>query len=151
MEVLMSPTRPNPTQTRTLDAATLRREMKLLLTTDYILDAQEWDELIDQSNTGHRLAALRVRVLRGRRDGGHGPRLLSDQERIALGLFILGEGPRPRFARFVSPDGHFGSSYLAPDDPDAPAPAPPWPAQVGGEPGRYVKATGQYAGPGDGQ
>ena len=141
-------TRPNPMQTKTLDQLTLRREMKLMLPATVQLDGAEWDELMDNSNQTSRAILLRKAWLNHRRSGLPAPRILSEQERLALGLFILGEGPRPAFARFVSRDGHHGSSYLAPDDPDAPKPAAPGPVEDPGEPGRYVQPKGEYAIPG---
>ena len=141
-------TRPNPTQTRQLDRIALRREMKLMLPATVQLDGAEWDELMDNSNQTSRAILLRKAWLNHRRAGLPAPRILSEQERLALGLFILGDGPRPAFARFVSPDGHHGSSYLASDDPDAPKAAAPGPVEDPGEPGRYVQPKGEYAIPG---
>ena len=138
-------TRPNPMQTRQLDRTELRREQKLMLPADVILDPEEWDELLDFSNQSARQILLRKALIAARRAGLHPPRMLTEQERLALGLFILGEGPRPRFARFVSRDGHHGSSYLAADDPDAPKPAAPGPVEDPSEPGRYVQAVGRFA------
>ena len=77
------------------------------------------------------------------------PRTLDVSERNALAVYVLGQGPRPRFARLASEDGHYGAAWLQAGDPDAPAPAPPWPAQDPAEPGRYVQPKGDFAIPSD--
>ena len=145
----MSPTFRDVRQVKVYDAVALRRAMKHLLGADVILDHDEERELLDQSNQGGRYGALRAGVLRVGLYGGTGPRLLSDQERTALALYVMGEGPRPRFAKLASGDGHFGAPWLQAGDPDAPAPAPPWPAQDPNEPGRYVQPRGHFAIPSD--
>lgn len=138
----------NPTQTRRLDHIELRREMKLLLPADLVLDGEEWDELLDFSNQAARQTLLRKACIAATRAGLPKPRTLGPEERTALALFVQGEGPRPSFARYASADGHHGQHWLAPDDRDAPKPSAPWPAQVPGDPGRYVRPTGEYAIPG---
>jgi hypothetical protein len=149
MEVLMTTNFRDPRQVKQLDDVTLRREMKRLLPGELILDSEEWDELLDFSNQGARLNFIRKNVIAARRNGGQQPRMLDPSERNALAAYVLNGGPRPRFARFASPDGHYGASYLAPDDPDAATPAPPWPEQDPDEPGRYVQPKGDYAIPSD--
>jgi hypothetical protein len=139
----------DPRQVKTLDDVTLRREMKHLLSAEYLLDHTEELELLDQSNQGGRYNALRARVLRQGLYGNGGPRLLSDGERTALALYVLEQGPRPRWARLASGDGHFGPGWLQAGDPDAPAPGPAWPTPDPDEPSRYVKAKGEYAIPSD--
>lgn len=139
----------DPRQVRNLDAITLRREMKQLLAADVILDREEERELLDLSNQQSRYNVLRVALLRAALGGGQRPRTLTDQERLALGLFVMGEGPRPRFALFATSDGHYGQHHVPQDDPDAIPPAPPWPAKDPNEPNRYVQPRGEYAIPGD--
>jgi len=139
----------DPRQVKVYDAVDLRRAMKHLLDASLILDHEEERELLDQSNQGARYGALRARVLRVGLYGGTGPRLLSDQERGALAVYVMGQGPRPRFARLASGDGHYGPSWLQAGDPDAPAPAPDWPAVDPDEPNRYVQPKGDFAIPGD--
>jgi len=139
----------DPRQVKHLDDVTLRREMKHLLPAELILDGEEWDELLDFSNQSARLNVLRKNLIAARRNGGTPPRMLADHERLALGRYVLGDGPRPRFAKLASGDGHYGAAWLQVGDPDAPAPAPPWPAHDPDEPGRYVQPTGDFAIPSD--
>lgn len=126
----------------------MRRLCKAALPATIILDDQERDEVIDQSNQSARANALRAAVLRASLRGGERPRILDVQERLALELFVMDEGPRPRFARFVTPDGHFGQSALRVDDPDAPTASAPWPETLDGDPARYVRPRGSYGIPG---
>ena len=139
----------DPRQVKHLDDVTLRREMKHLLPAELILDGEEWDELLDFSNQSARLNVLRKNLIAARRNGGSAPRALDPTERNALAFYVLGQGPRPRFARLASGDGHYGPSWLLADDPDAPPVAPAWPAQDPDEPGRYVQPKGDFAIPSD--
>lgn len=139
--------RPNPMQTDNLDNVTLRRELKGMLAPDHILDRQELAELLDLSNTGHRLTAIRLRLLRYAISQLPAGMLLTDQQRGALISYRAGTGPRPPFTMFVSSDGQYGAHNLAPDDPDAPKPGPAWPQEDPNEPGRYVQPAGRFAQP----
>jgi hypothetical protein len=139
----------DPRQVKHLDDVTLRREMKHLLPADLVLDGAEWDELLDLSNSTARLNVLRKNLIAARRNGGSAPRTLDPSERNALAFYVLGQGPRPSFARLASGDGHYGAAWLQAGDPDAPPAAPPWPTQDPDEPGRYVQPKGDFAIPSD--
>jgi hypothetical protein len=138
----------DPRQVKQLDRISLRRIGKSLLPPTMLYDDHERDEVIDQSNQSARSNSVRAVVLRRALRGGDPWQVLADSERLALDLFVLGEGPRPRFAKLGSDDGHFGAHWLRDDDPDRPAPAAPWPATLPGDPNRYVKPKGDYAIPG---
>lgn len=138
----------DPRQVKQLDRTTMRRLSKAALPATLILDDQEKDELCDLSNQSARDNHLRRLLLGASLRGGERPRVLDVQERLALELFVMGEGPRPRFARLVSPDGHYGAHWLRADDPDAPRAAAPWPETLDGDPSRYVRPKGDYGIPG---
>lgn len=126
------PNRPDPTPIPDLDRKGLRRDMKLLLPVELILDEQEWDELLDFSGQTARHNVIRKNLIAARRAGGQVPRTLAPAERLALGLFVLGDGPLPAFlVPFVVP-------------PRAPEPGP---VEDPTEPGRYVQPTGRFAVP----
>lgn len=138
----------DPRQVRHLDRVTMRRLMKAALPAELILDSEEWDELLDFSNQSARLNILRKACIAARRAGLQSPRMLGGPELAALGLYVLGQGPRPTWAKYVDVEGHFGFHHRQDDDP-VPAPTPePWPATVPGDPGRYVLPKGEYAIPG---
>lgn len=138
-------TRPNPTQTRGDDHVILRRELKQMLPGDVALDRQELRELLDLSNVGGRYDALRKKLLAraiAQPDSGD---VLRMEQYTALLDYREGRGPRPAFARLVTPDGHFaGESILAPEQ-QRPAALERGPLADPGEPGRYVQPVGRFA------
>ena len=138
----------DPRQVQHLDRVTLRRQMKHALPADLILDGEEWDELLDLSNQSARLNIIRKNLIAARRNGGQVPRTLDEQERFQLARYVQGDGPRPRWAKYVDMEGHYGFSHRRDDDP-VPAPPPePWPATLDGDPGRSVRPKGEYGIPG---
>jgi hypothetical protein len=139
------PNRPDPTPIPALDAKALRRAMKVSIGPEYILDEQEWDELLDFSHTNARLNVMRKNLISARRAGGQGPRMLRPEERSALALYRMGEGPRPAFALYIDSHGRFGGQTIAPRaERGVTAPAPD-PVEDPTEPGRFVQPTGRFA------
>lgn len=140
--------RPDPTQTPLLDEITLRRELKQMLPADVALDRQELHELLDLSNVGGRYDALRLKLLRRAINQLTPDDLLRAEQYRALLDYRQGRGPRPSFARYVTPDGHFLGQSIAPEDGPRPGAAAPGPVEDPSEPGRYVQPKGEYAIPG---
>ena len=138
-------TRPNPVQYPGDDHVIRRRELKQMLPSDVALDQAELRELLDLSNVGGRYDVLRKKYLaRGINQGGAGDVLRSDQYQALLD-YREGRGPRPSFARLVTPDGHFaGESVLSPAE-LRPQTTAPGPVMDPGEPGRYVQPVGRFA------
>lgn len=144
----MRSTRPNPTQTRRLDAVTLRRELRLMLPGGVALDQEDLRACLDPSNQSAHYNVLRLKLLRRAIATAQSDDLLSPAQFAALLAYHGGDGPRPPWLRFVSPAGHHGRHFLAADDVDAPKAAAPGPVEDPGEPGRFVQPKGEYAIPG---
>ncbi len=126
------PNRPDPSPIPALDAKALRRDMKLMLPPTLLLDHQEWTELQDFTGQTARHNVIRKAILAATPHDGPHWRTLRPEERTALALFILGEGPRPAFLPAVPLT--------------SPAPTP-WPVEDPTEPGRYVQPSGRFAVP----
>jgi hypothetical protein len=138
-------TRPNPSQTRGDDQVILRRELKQLLPGDVALDQAELRELLDLSNVGGRYDVLRLKLLRRAVAQLGASDVLRSDQYTALLDYRQGRGPRPSFARLVTPDGHFaGESVLSPAE-LRPQTTAPGPVMDPGEPGRYVQPSGRFA------
>lgn len=137
----------DPRQVHELDRTELRKRMKAAIGPDLILDSAEWNEALDFSYTSGRLSLIRKACIAATRSGVPKPRQLDASEYLALARYVQGDGPRPRWAKYVDAAGHFGTSHRRDDDPE-PAPKPePWPQQDPNEPGRYVQAKGRFAMP----
>jgi hypothetical protein len=126
------PNRPDPTPIPGLDAKALRRDMKLMLPETLLVDQQEWAELLDFSGQTARHNVIRKMILAATPHDGPHWRTLRPEERTALALFMLGDGPRPAFLPAV---------------PLTSPPPTPAPVEDPTEPGRYVQPSGRFAVP----
>jgi hypothetical protein len=137
--------RPNPVQYPGDDAVILRRELKQLLPSDIALDQVELYELLDLSNVGGRYDVLRLKLLRRAISSMSPTEMLSTNQFSELLAYRDGRGPRPQFARYVTPDGHFIGASIAGAAGLSASARDPGPVEDPSEPGRYVQPKGRFA------